>query len=569
MIEPNSTVRFHAFTPLDATYENTIWFPDKDTQTQYFTSTADVTFSKLQYVRPGRGMIKLPVKPDVGYTYNYMSFQNTNYGSKWFYAFITQVDYVNDNTTLFTFELDYIQSYIFDFVMPMCFVEREHSVNDEIGENFQGEPFDIGDMKCDFASKDDVLNNYVAVIASSAQLNLDGTKTTAAGVYGGMLQGVDLLPTVRITNTNYSQAVSNFKSIIDSYVNKNAVDSIINVFVMPEAFMTYQGEQMKTHDVSINKPTTNGSYEPKNNKLLQFPYMYLAVDSGSNCANFRYEWFGDSKCNFRMYGTYSCNPEVSLMPMNYNGLIYDMPDQLKITGFGQLAFAVDSYKAWLAQNAEGYNLRLQSAQLAAGPSPVLSPLGINASAAQVNAAGNILSAGAGSVGQIGAGMAGAGNVGQAVQSIGNLITTGINSVHSVLQSEIGLAQVQNEKAMAQNQPPHARGQQQTLLDVVLGRKGYYFKRMCMQESYLRVADDFLSLYGYATNRVKVPNISSRPHWNYVKTSGMSISGAIPQFAAVKLEEIFNSGVRFWKYPNEIGDYSLDNRAHGMGEKPIG
>ena len=67
------------------------------------------------------------------------------------------------------------------------------------------------------------------------------------------------------------------------------------------------------------------------------------------------------------------------------------------------------------------------------------------------------------------------------------------------------------------------------------------------------------LYGYAYNGITVPNINSRPEWNYVKTVGMTGEGALPSDDSKAIDSYFNSGIRFWNWGDHIGDYSLNNR----------
>ena len=68
------------------------------------------------------------------------------------------------------------------------------------------------------------------------------------------------------------------------------------------------------------------------------------------------------------------------------------------------------------------------------------------------------------------------------------------------------------------------------------------------------------MFGYATHKVKVPNRTGRPHWNYVKTKGMVLDVAnAPQPYIQKLIDCFNKGITFWHNPSEVGNYSLDNR----------
>ena len=66
------------------------------------------------------------------------------------------------------------------------------------------------------------------------------------------------------------------------------------------------------------------------------------------------------------------------------------------------------------------------------------------------------------------------------------------------------------------------------------------------------------MYGYQTNRVKTPNISARPHWNYIKTNDCVIEGSVPCDDMNKICSIFDGGITFWKKGSEVGNYSLDN-----------
>lgn len=52
-------------------------------------------------------------------------YQNKNYSSKWFYAFISNMRYVNDNTTFIQLQTDLWQTWQFDLTFKRSFVERE------------------------------------------------------------------------------------------------------------------------------------------------------------------------------------------------------------------------------------------------------------------------------------------------------------------------------------------------------------------------------------------------------------------------------------------------------------
>ena len=70
--------------------------------------------------------------------------------------------------------------------------------------------------------------------------------------------------------------------------------------------------------------------------------------------------------------------------------------------------------------------------------------------------------------------------------------------------------------------------------------------------------DYFDMFGYATHRVKIPNRSIRPHWNYVKTNGCVLRGNAPADDVRKICTIYDDGITFWKNGDEIGNYSLDN-----------
>lgn len=60
-------------------------------------------------------------------------YQNSNYSNKWFYAFITSMEYKNDNTTYIKLETDIWQTYQFEIQFKPSFIVREMvNVSDDI-----------------------------------------------------------------------------------------------------------------------------------------------------------------------------------------------------------------------------------------------------------------------------------------------------------------------------------------------------------------------------------------------------------------------------------------------------
>lgn len=89
-----------------------------------------------------------------------------------------------------------------------------------------------------------------------------------------------------------------------------------------------------------------------------------------------------------------------------------------------------------------------------------------------------------------------------------------------------------------------------------------FMRIRAKTEYLKSIDNYFSMYGYKTNLLKIPNITGRQNWNYVKTIGANIIGNIPQEDLQTIKNMFDSGVTFWHNYNTFLDYSQTNNILG-------
>lgn len=110
---------------LNNTYENTIDFASEEAQNTYFTSKVFTSLDlddDYAYVCE-RQQIVVGFTKDQLQGVNYLRFNNDN---KWWYAFIISKDYVNESCTQITFEIDVMQTFMFDYTIDEAFVLREH-----------------------------------------------------------------------------------------------------------------------------------------------------------------------------------------------------------------------------------------------------------------------------------------------------------------------------------------------------------------------------------------------------------------------------------------------------------
>ena len=112
-IQPNSTIRLLTGIPLDNTYAHTIYFANKNAQAEYFASKTKTgcTFNAQTYQRVNKGTMRLQVLADDIYDCNYLMFKNTSYGDRWFYAFITSIEYVSNIVSEISYEIDVMQTW--------------------------------------------------------------------------------------------------------------------------------------------------------------------------------------------------------------------------------------------------------------------------------------------------------------------------------------------------------------------------------------------------------------------------------------------------------------------------
>lgn len=188
MPTPNTVVKILKGIELDRDLENTYRFASLSAQQNFFSSPKRVKFQleNLQYLRTGENSIKVEKDTASLYDCNYLMFQNTGYmdasgRTRWFYAFIDKVDYVNETTSEITYTIDTMQTWLFDFKFAECMVEREHVRDDTIGANIVAEPVTAGQyIKVVEASQS--FNSYRAMLVLSKPFPVSPTASAGSNV---------------------------------------------------------------------------------------------------------------------------------------------------------------------------------------------------------------------------------------------------------------------------------------------------------------------------------------------------------------------------------------------------
>ena len=518
-IEPRNNIRLLHNVPLDVNYEHTIYWTDKSAQMNYFLSKVKKSIADSTYQRVNKGTCRVGANAESLYDVNYMMFQNWNFGNKWFYAFVNKVDYINDNVSEISYTLDEMQTWATDYVPNQCFVVREHPDTDNVGDNITPEPISASEYVFNnYEPVKDGMENLAVIVAIADVEEVDGELYD--GVYGAAtLYAYDLT----------EESVTEIDEQIAEYYSKP--DSIIGIYMCPSFILPENGGMLPTGhiipyganavpvDVSMPGLTASDTidgYEPKNKKLFTYPYNFIHIDNSlGDALDLKYEFFEQANPSLFIMGTFTQPVQIVLRPKHYKGSGEELlsAETLEISGYPMCSWNMDAWKAWVAQNKI--------------PAVI---------------------SGVGAAAQIG--------INYAKKS--NSSYAGYDAAKSGISYAVGLL---SEMYHASN----------TTADIVKGvlnngganvankKQQFYWGRCSINAKQAQIVDDFFTLYGYAINRVKVPDRHGRPHWNYVKTSGCTIHGSIPADAEKVICSVYDKGVTFWRNGEEIGNYSLDNR----------
>lgn len=572
MIVPNSDVYILKNVPLEPSFDHTIWFDSPEQQATAFTTYAlAFYFDKVSYQRYPRPYITLDKTADELFDCNYMMFRNTAYGTKWFYAFITQVEYISNTTSRIYYTIDPMQTYLFDVNVGQCFVEREHAMTDAIGDNLNPESFELGEYvyDADYFPNIFLKTNYVICILATWKATYKDNKWVIEDSSTGGVGGVDSGIYTGLTKNLFKYDLDNPRACVESAnaviteaTKANKADGIVSITMYPKFFMNWSitgdlatGLVPDTVDSIPAFTGTFDGYKPKNNKLYTAPFCGVYVDNlQGNAANYAYEYFTDRKPTFNIVGAVNGNLECASIPINYKGLPTNFQESLVMGGFPQCAWNVDTFKAWIAQNkyAIAAGVATTTIDTVKQVASAATGVGMAGAAAGMSAA----MTGAGSAQTIQA-------VGQYANAYQNAQNVSYNAQSDVLNKTINLvAQVKT----ASTQPNHARGQQSSSVFCAMGYQGFHYMPYRIQGQFARIIDDFFSMFGYKTNRLKVPNRNGRKAWNYVKTCGCTLTGSAPADVTAALVQIYDRGITFWRCIDlsagnpftRVGNYSLDN-----------
>ena len=546
-ISPSGNIWLLHNVPIDKTYQNTIAWEGyagtgtaaqklasmKQAQINFFIGTPAVpsvyvkySFTYQSYSRHTKGSIRVSVLADNVLDCNYLVFQNSSFAAgKYFYAFITSVEYINNITTQINFELDVIQTWYFDFELEPCFVERMHTPTDVKYENIVPEPVEPGEYIYQNISHELVTKDLAVIIAV-----VDVQQGTSQGkLYGNIFGGCSLFAckpsdTVAI-NGKISQYVTSPDSIVSIYMIPKCllsddIDFDDDPGVAIELTATDVKTGLETLVFALPSPSDTGmanfgSYTPHNNKLYSYPFTMLEVFTPEGAkADYRYEFFnnnGQGNPSFKYGGSVTSPVELVLVPDGYkigrsqSPVQIMLEESISLKDYPLCSWNVDAYKAWVAQNALPFSYKA-----------------------------------VGTMGQI-ALQASTGNV---LGIAGTVIDFATNSLTQAYKASIEADQI--------------HGQSKGSANVSTETQGFYFAHKVINESSARLIDSFFDRFGYAIKKITSVSRKNRKYFTYIKTVGCTLHGGVPSEDEDLICKLHDNGITYWdsSQTSAIGNFNL-------------
>lgn len=576
---PSGKVMFGSV-PWDNGYSNVRLYTSLESQ--YNDISSRMTISSDNYAYVGRNRtLKVSIEADRLYHCNYCMYRNASLTDGYIYCFVTDVRYVNDNTTEVTLETDVFNTYLYgvDWTIPACFIERETVPSESDRYLLTNEPdFDLTYV---IDGKHDEWFRYGGSVAMTAAypvsnsslvddiLNPGGYYASPAPVKLG--NGVPRGASFRFFS-NVGSVTEDMETFFNGMTEAGSVESVVSIFTIPDFITPSVGEHKFLNlDYAQDKPsdaqltfdmpawgTSLDGYTPHNRKMLYWPYTFMRLTdlNGSN-ADLRYELMRN---DYRIAVKYEINPQCEALayPVNYEGSTCAYDRGICASCGTQGSFSVSQYNEWLARNA--------------GRVVGTAALGALLGVAGVNMAGVAQGLMVGVEGGTGIVTAEAAQSAIAERALGEMLGTRAQSAMTGGAGMVG-GSVLESSNMRRMLPQTTRGTANDDIMWATGTQGVHAQRCVVKAELAQQIDQFFDTYGYNVNRVEAVNITSRPAWNYVKTGNAAPRSTnvgagstapfmrgrgTPAAALNVIRKAFDGGITFWHSTSGYGDYSQSN-----------
>ena len=500
---------------MDRDYKNVLSFSESDMLSLVNTNKV-VETSSASFVKVGKNIIDTKFSYADALKANYIALQNPNYSNKWFFAFIDDVELINNGTTRIYYTIDIFSTWWSYWTGKPCYVKREHVNNDTPGVHTIKEDVSIGEY---------VVNK----LTRGRNFASSGVDALILATTLDLTSGIDILP-----NNKYNYRMSDntvvggipqsctyylfssyelFLMAVMSIEAKDQTGAIIDVFMSDTDLFTKTSVHSDTNgtiytvnDTSVPlvthwaesgvvgdlvKPTTLDTYTPVNGKVLTYPYCYILADNnrGTNTI-YRYEFFENDTIKFDFHSLLCPGMDMKLIPLDYKNVALNYAEGIVLGKFPTLG--------WNSLSESNAGVR--------------------------------------------------------------------DKYNRALGYEDIIDMIMNPLEWTSWRPPATKGNT-FVSDLTYSEKRNTIDmyEMCIQRDNARYIDDYFTKFGYEVDVIKQPNITGRTNFNYVKIGDSEVycfnannNVNIPADDLDKLNNLFRRGITIWHDYTNFGDYTVSN-----------
>lgn len=568
LIGPSTTVRVCQSIPLDNTYTDTILFTSKSAQESYFASKTKKVYSGLTYQRLASNSstwaIFLEDVADYFYDCNYLCFQNGGFGNKWLYAFISDILYINENCTAITFEIDVMQTWLFDFEIKKSFIERMHVADDTISRNVVEEDLNFMQryeyyyvensrlfegstrpLDTDGEFDDRIIYDSIILVATSEDVD-EEDEFLEGGLIQNTYQGLKYI------GFNANDLGVGYCNAWLKRMNEGGKAGAINsISMVPSAGLTYSSGGNGKLNINIEDPngnvgekeylinysTLDDDYVPKNNKLFCWPYHFFSITTlNGQSFDYKYEDIiesdpvpGTSTMKFKFKFAFGSDPTYMMYPSYYMKCKNNYDYGIKLSGFPKCNWNFGVWENYYAQQDTNIALSMLASALGSAN----------------QAASGVMNSSGGSKGSLAA---------SAGMSIAQ---AGLGALQAGLSTFGGLSVVKS-------QPDQSKGANNVGgVNYNMETMDFWIIHKRLHWGYVVKIDDYFTKFGYRVNSTGVPNLHTRKYWNFLKLDQPSVTGNMPVGDMAAIKQILSNGITFW-HTTDVGNYDLNNNEGVLG-----
>jgi hypothetical protein len=540
---------------------------------------------------------------------NYVMFQNTSYNVKWFYGFVTKLEYKNATTTYVHFEIDVLQTWMFTMNFKPSYVVREHCKLWEIDGspvlNTLDEGLNYGNVYetvnvMNLKPYDGVL--FLVIVAKSLihkKIITDPITNADKTLNPG-----DIYPNINSAPQPLCYYVHPFKldgsiptcwdendeNIILSkpidvlramYEMDDAINNVVSIYITD-----YMG-----FDLDVD---SSGTIRFPSSNFVEVDIMYAVA--GSTEQQYLNTLFVNDIKQYQpkaftytnKYADYRTVTESKLLMYPYTTLILDdlkgnrqvlkneyiKGDDIIVNVRGSLgtsnktSYSVDNYQVKdNIEPADLFKANLENAVMNNNPNdlPIITDMlgaflqgNRNSIQNQLNSTifGGWMDTMGSVMGGVSNSSANPSNMGEA-NPVG-MVQSGMGVVKGMANTYFQTKGMIAKQKDINNTPPSlSKMGANTYFDYGHNLSGLYLIKRQITPEYQKKLEDFFNIFGYKKNEVKLPNFHTRQYWNYVQTSGCVITGNFNNEDLQELKSVFDNGVTLW-HTDDIGNYALGN-----------